>query len=90
VVSTLDVQSGSPRFKSPSDHTGFFLSHFKFKSLAMLVKSQVCLLPVGLFNPVMLYRLSSCKRPPQKFKKGDVTRAGHLRKSALVSKHVEK
>ena len=29
--------------------------------LATLVKSQVCLLPVGVFNPVMLYRLSSRK-----------------------------
>ena len=62
MVSTLDVQFGSPRFKSRSGHTGFFLSHFNFKSFGpTLVKSQVCLLPVGVFNPVMLYRLSSRK-----------------------------
>ena len=47
---------------SSPGHTGFFLSHFNFKSFGpTLVKSQVCLLPVGVFNPVMLYRLSSRK-----------------------------
>ena len=55
VVSVSDSPSGSPGFKSRSDHyLDLFLGSPEFKSLAALVNSQlVCLQPIGILNNVM-------------------------------------
>ena len=57
MVSVSESQSGSPGFKSCSDHymyLNLFLGSPEFKSLAMLVNSQlVYLQPVGILNNVM-------------------------------------
>ena len=57
MVSASDSQSGGPGFESRSGHllAGFVLGRPKLKSLATLVNTTGCLLPVWVFNPVMLY-----------------------------------
>ena len=56
MVSMSDWQSGGPGFESCSGHfAGFVLGHPEFRSLAMLVNSQlVAFLPVGVLNHVMI------------------------------------
>ena len=60
VVSMLDSPFGGPGFKSYSDHyLALFLGSPKFKSLAMLVNSQlVCLRPVGILNLNVMFSLN--------------------------------